>query len=172
MTEIYLDYNISTPVDGRVAATMRPLLDDALISHPAFIGGRARRRSPSNSRRSRWQLCSAYGRKRTCSPAGEAKPGFASGKIMLVNALERLRWGQRLGCGGLGPDLEASMSLRPILSGDVPALTATIARAAFPRDNPYLHLRNRLGAIFTDAQFVPRFAHCEQRAECRGGWRL
>jgi hypothetical protein len=39
------------------------------------------------------------------------------------------------------------MSLRPTLSVDVPASTATVARAAFPRGNPYLHLRDRLGTI-------------------------
>jgi transposase len=62
------------------------------------------------------------------------------------------------------------MSLHPTLSGDVPASTATVARAAFPRSNPYLLLRDRLGTIFTDAQFGPLFAQCGQPAECP--WRL
>jgi transposase len=62
------------------------------------------------------------------------------------------------------------MSLRPTLSGNVPASTATVARAAFPRGNPYLRLRDRLGTIFTDAQFAPLFAPCGQPAECP--WRL
>jgi transposase len=62
------------------------------------------------------------------------------------------------------------MSLRPTLSGDVPASTATVARAAFPHGNPYLLLRDRLGTIFTDAQFAPLFAHRGQTAECP--WRL
>jgi transposase len=62
------------------------------------------------------------------------------------------------------------MSLRPTLSVDVPASTATVARAAFPRGNPYLHLRDRLGTIFTDGQFAPLFASCGQPAECP--WRL
>ncbi|WP_262032552.1 IS1182 family transposase [Microvirga sp. Mcv34] len=62
------------------------------------------------------------------------------------------------------------MSLHPIVSGEVPASTATVARAAFPRGNPYLLLRDRLGTIFTDAQFAPLFAHCGQPAECP--WRL
>jgi transposase len=62
------------------------------------------------------------------------------------------------------------MSLRPTLSGDVPASTVTVARAAFPRGNPYLLLRDRLGTIFTDAQFAPLFAPCGQPAECP--WRL
>lgn len=62
------------------------------------------------------------------------------------------------------------MSLHPTVSGEVPASTATVARAAFPRGNPYLLLRDRLGTIFTDAQFAALFAHCGQPAECP--WRL
>jgi transposase len=62
------------------------------------------------------------------------------------------------------------MSLRPTVSGDVPTSTASVARAAFPRGNPYLLLRDRLGTIFTDAPFAPLFAPCGQPAECP--WRL
>ncbi len=58
------------------------------------------------------------------------------------------------------------MSLRPTVSGDVPASTATVARAAFPHGNSYLCLRDRLGTIFADAPFSPLFAHREQPAEC------
>jgi transposase len=64
------------------------------------------------------------------------------------------------------------MSLRPTLSVDVPASTATVARAAFPRGNPYLHLRDRLGTIFTDAQFAPLFASWGSQRNVLGGWRL
>ncbi|MFC5481484.1 hypothetical protein ACFQY9_16915 [Microvirga aerilata] len=52
------------------------------------------------------------------------------------------------------------------MSGEVPTSTATVARAAFQHGNPYLCLRNRLGTIFTDAQFAPLFAHRGQPAEC------
>jgi transposase len=62
------------------------------------------------------------------------------------------------------------MSLHPTVSGEVPASTATVARAAFPRGNPYLRLRDQLGTIFTDAQFAPLFAPCGRPAECP--WRL
>jgi transposase len=62
------------------------------------------------------------------------------------------------------------MSLRPTVSGDVPTSTATVARAAFPQGNAYLRLRDRLGTIFTAAQFAPLFAHRGQPAECP--WRL
>jgi hypothetical protein len=50
------------------------------------------------------------------------------------------------------------MSLGPILCWDVAASIAAVARAAFPHGNPYLRLRDRLGTIFTDAQFTPLFA--------------
>jgi hypothetical protein len=36
----------------------------------------------------------------------------------------------------------------------VPDDTARIARAAFPRGNPYLLLRDRLGPVFDDAGFA------------------
>ena len=47
------------------------------------------------------------------------------------------------------------MSLRP--QPDVPPVpddTARVARAAFPRGNPYLLLRYRLGAVFRDGDFA------------------
>lgn len=62
------------------------------------------------------------------------------------------------------------MSLRPTVSGDVPASTASVARAAFLHGNPYLCLRDQLGTIYSDAQFAPLFASCGQPAAC--AWRL
>src|SRR3954470_15674501 len=47
------------------------------------------------------------------------------------------------------------MSLRLLqLVPSVPDDTARIARAAFPRGNPYVLLRNRLGPVFDDAGFA------------------
>src|SRR3954465_8570389 len=47
------------------------------------------------------------------------------------------------------------MSLRLLqLVPSVPDDTARIARAAFPRGNPYLLLRDRLGPVFDDAGFA------------------
>ena len=44
VSSIYLDYNASTPIDPRVAAVMRPLLDDAFANpSAAHAGGRAAR---------------------------------------------------------------------------------------------------------------------------------
>src|SRR4051812_49766989 len=62
------------------------------------------------------------------------------------------------------------MSLRPQTCPEVPASTATVARAAFPRGNPYLRLRDALGTVFSDAQFAPLFPSRGQPAETP--WRL
>ena len=41
------------------------------------------------------------------------------------------------------------MSLPPSPTPPVPEQTAHVARAAFPKGNPYLRLRDELGTIFT-----------------------
>ena len=62
------------------------------------------------------------------------------------------------------------MSLRPTTCTEVPPSTAAVARAAFPRGNPYLRLRDALGTVFSDAQFAPLFPSRGQPAETP--WRL
>jgi transposase len=62
------------------------------------------------------------------------------------------------------------MSLHPKTCPEVPASTAAVARAAFPRGNPYLRLRDALGTVFSDAQFAPLFPSRGQPAETP--WRL
>ena len=62
------------------------------------------------------------------------------------------------------------MSLRPETRTEVPSSTAAVARAAFPRGNPYLRLRDALGTVFSDAQFAPLFPSRGQPAETP--WRL
>src|SRR5215213_680849 len=62
------------------------------------------------------------------------------------------------------------MSLRPETCTEVPSSTAAVARAAFPRGNPYLRLRDALGTVFSDAQFAPLFPNRGQPAETP--WRL
>src|SRR5215211_2890657 len=52
----------------------------------------------------------------------------------------------------------------------VPDDTARIARAAFPRGNPYLLLRDRLGPVFDDASFADLFPRRGQSAYTP--WRL
>src|SRR5215217_8962324 len=65
----------------------------------------------------------------------------------------------------------SSMSLRlPQPVPPVPDDTARIARAAFPRGNPYLLLRDRLGPVFDDAGFADLYPRRGQPAYTP--WRL
>ena len=56
------------------------------------------------------------------------------------------------------------MSLKPSPVPDVPELTARIARAAFPKGNPYLRLRDELGSVFRDADFADLYPRRGQPA--------
>ena len=49
------------------------------------------------------------------------------------------------------------MSLHPHVIEPVPDETARVARAAFPKGNPYLTLRDHLGTIFQDDDFAALF---------------
>jgi transposase len=42
------------------------------------------------------------------------------------------------------------MSLKPLSTRDIPEMTVLIARAAFPKGNLYLRLRDELGTLYTD----------------------
>ena len=46
------------------------------------------------------------------------------------------------------------MSLQPCPPAPVPEETARVARAVFPKDNPYLLLRDELGCLFSDEEFA------------------
>ena len=50
------------------------------------------------------------------------------------------------------------MSMRPRPSHAVPAMTAQVARAAFPKGCPAIRIRDALGELFDDGQFVGLFA--------------
>ena len=57
------------------------------------------------------------------------------------------------------------MSLRPQPGvPPVPDDTARVARAAFRRGNPYVLLRDRLGAVFADADFADLYQPVEETA--------
>lgn len=51
------------------------------------------------------------------------------------------------------------MSLHPHVIAPVPADTARVARAAFPKGHPYLTLRDALGTIFHDEDFAALYSH-------------
>src|SRR5919197_446572 len=62
------------------------------------------------------------------------------------------------------------MSLRPEPDGPVPEETARVARAAFPKGNGYLRLRDELGTLYAAQTFAPLFAVRGRAAEAP--WRL
>src|SRR3982750_3001846 len=62
-----------------------------------------------------------------------------------------------------------SLRLQPLVPS-VPDDTARIARAAFPRGNPYVLLRDRLGPVFDDAGFADLYPQRGQPAYTP--WRL
>jgi transposase len=62
------------------------------------------------------------------------------------------------------------MSLHPQPLEPVPEDTARVARAAFPKGNPYLTLRDQFGTIFQDEDFAALFPACGQPG--LSPWRL
>jgi hypothetical protein len=56
------------------------------------------------------------------------------------------------------------MSPKLRLVPDIPELTAPVARAAFPKGNPYLRLRDELGPVFRDGDFVELYPRRGQSA--------
>src|SRR5882672_10317569 len=62
------------------------------------------------------------------------------------------------------------MSLRPHVLTPVPEETARVARAAFPKGNPSLTLRDALGTIFQDDDFTDLYSHEGQPG--LSAWRL
>lgn len=62
------------------------------------------------------------------------------------------------------------MSLHPLPVGPIPEETTRVARAAFPKGNVFMQMRDVLGAIYDDAQFTQLFAVRGRPAEAP--WRL
>lgn len=62
------------------------------------------------------------------------------------------------------------MSLQPQEIVPVPEETRRIARAAFPKGNLYVRMRDEIGTIFDDPMFAPLFPACGQPAT--SPWRL
>ena len=62
------------------------------------------------------------------------------------------------------------MSMRPQHIPDIPKETVQVARAAFPKGNIYMQIRDTLGSIYEDEAFVELFSQRGQSAE--SPWRL
>ncbi|HEX2172781.1 MAG TPA: IS1182 family transposase [Dehalococcoidia bacterium] len=62
------------------------------------------------------------------------------------------------------------MSLQPQPIGPIPEETARVARAAFPKGNVYMQMRDALGTVYDDASFAALFATRGRPAEAP--WRL
>lgn len=58
-----------------------------------------------------------------------------------------------------------SLKIQPL--GSIPQETIAVARAAFPKGNAYLTLRDQLGALFSDAECADLFPSCGQPALAR-----
>src|SRR6266571_1569997 len=85
-----------------------------------------------------------------------------------VSSVEGFSWGVgygiirtlRLSCLHPTSRRTSVMSLRPHPLEPVPEETARVAHAAFPKGHPYLTLRDALGPIFQDEDFVALFPAC------------
>jgi transposase len=62
------------------------------------------------------------------------------------------------------------MSLHPRPIGTIPKETVRVARAAFPKNNLYMQMRDELGTFFEDKDFEKLFPRRGQSAE--SPWRL
>ena len=65
---------------------------------------------------------------------------------------------------------ETLMSLKSHPIPPVPEETARVARAAFPRGNVLMQLRDTLGTIYTDEPFADLFPTHGQPAEAPWRW--
>ena len=59
------------------------------------------------------------------------------------------------------------MSMKPQLIPEIPAETARVARAVFPKGNIYIHLRDTLGTIYQDELFSDLYPNRGQPAYAR-----
>ncbi len=57
------------------------------------------------------------------------------------------------------------MSLQPEERNRIPTLSVMVAQAAFPKGNLYLRMRDEMGILFRDEQFIKLYPHRGQPAE-------
>jgi len=58
------------------------------------------------------------------------------------------------------------MSLKPSVFEPVPEQTAQVARAAFPKGNLYISIRDELGTLFEDADFTSLYPEARAAGFC------
>ncbi|GAA3381420.1 hypothetical protein GCM10020367_72600 [Streptomyces sannanensis] len=63
------------------------------------------------------------------------------------------------------------MSMQPKGSGEIPAETVRVARAAFPKGSLAIRGRDELGPLFTDEEFADLFRRGASLSGHRGGCR-
>ena len=63
------------------------------------------------------------------------------------------------------------MSLHPEPIGEIPAETARVTRAAFPKGTVVTRLRDEFGALYRDEDFRRSYPSRGQPGSRRGGWR-
>ena len=59
------------------------------------------------------------------------------------------------------------MTLQPQHEFSIPEETACVARAAYPKGNLYMKMRDALGSIYQDESFVHLFPHNGRPVEAR-----
>jgi transposase len=59
------------------------------------------------------------------------------------------------------------MSMHPEAIGPIPEETVRVARAAFPRGNTYMIMRDQLGTLYEDQVFAALFPKRGRPAEAR-----
>ena len=63
------------------------------------------------------------------------------------------------------------MSMQPMGSGDIPAETVGVARAAFPKGSPAIRVRDELGPLFGDEEYADLIPARGKPSWSPGGWR-
>ena len=64
------------------------------------------------------------------------------------------------------------MTLHPQREFSIPEETARVARAAYPKGNLYMNMRDALGTIYQDESFAHLFPQNGRLSRPPGGWHL
>src|SRR5262245_24825937 len=86
------------------------------------------------------------------------RPFYRRSRIPLVNSGQASGEEGQVCRVGLPVRGAYAMTLHPTTVTPVPAETVRVARAAVPKGNVYIHMRDVLGAIYSDEQFADLFA--------------